>query len=166
LHVQQISHNCLLGEEAFQQVSQPLTVSGQRVPALRFTDPRVQALFSALVAFRLLPLGFANHELRVLLAPLLGFAPEQLTPGQMTYHLRRLRLHGLIQRIPNTHRYQVTDFGWRVAFFFTRTYARLIRPGLAQIVPAAPPMNNLLRLRFDQLDLAMKDYIAQANLTS
>jgi hypothetical protein len=165
LRVQQISHNCLLGEDAFQQVNQPQTVSGQRVPALRFTDPRVQALFSALVAFRLLPQGFANHELRVLLAPLLDFAPDQLSQGQMTYHLRRLRLHGLIQRIPQSHRYQVTDFGWRVAFFFTRTYARLIRPGLAQIVPQAPPTNNHLRLRFDQLDIAMKDWITQANLT-
>jgi hypothetical protein len=165
LHVQQISHNCLLGEDAFQQVNQPQTVSGQRVAALRFTDMRVQALFSALVAFRLLPQGFANHELRALLAPLLGLAPDQCTQGQMTYHLRRLRLHGLIQRIPHTHRYQVTDFGWRVAFFFTRTYARLIRPGLASIVPQAPPLNNLLRLRFDQLDRAMNACIAQANLT-
>lgn len=165
LHVQQISHNCLLGEDAFQQVNQPQLVSGQRVPALRFTDPGVQALFSALVAFRLLPQGFANHELRALLAPLLGLVPEQLTPGQMTYHLRRLRLHGLIERIPQTHRYQVTEFGWRVAFFFTRTYARLIRPGLAQIVPQTPPMNTMLRLRFNQLDVAMNDCIAQANLT-
>ena len=81
LHVQSLSHNCLLGEDAFQQVNQPQTVSGQRVAALRFTDPRVQALFSALVAFRFLPQGFANHELRVLLAPLLGLAPDQLTPG-------------------------------------------------------------------------------------
>ncbi len=165
LHVQALSHNCLLGEEAFQQVNQPQTVSGQRVAALRFTDPRVQALFSALVAFRLLPQGFANHELRVLLAPLLGLLPDQFTQGQMTYHLRRLRLHGLITRIPETHRYQVTEFGWRVALFFTRTYARLIRPGLAQIIPEAPPMDNRLRLRFDQLDLAMNACIAQANLT-
>ena len=121
------------------QIGQRLkNLPGQRVAAMRFTDPHVQALFSALVAFRLLPQGFANHELRVLLAPLLGLAPDQLTPGQMTYHLRRLRLHGLISRIPKTHRYQVTDFGWRVAFFFTRLYARVIRPGLAQIVPEAP----------------------------
>jgi hypothetical protein len=165
LHVQQVSHNCLLGEDAFQQVNQPQVVSGQRVAALRFTDPRVQALFSALVAFRLLPQGFANPELRVLLAPLLGLTPDQLTPGQMTYHLRRLRLHGLIQRIPNTHRYQVTDFGWRVAFFFTRTYARLLRPGLAAIVPQTPLLNNRLQLRFVQLERALNDSIAQAYLT-
>jgi len=49
-------------------------------------------------------------------------------------------LHGLIERWPHTHRYQVTEFGWRVALFFTRTYARVIRPGLAQIVPHAPPV--------------------------
>ena len=166
LHVQHISHNCLLGEDAFQQVNQPQRVAGQRVPALRFTDPRIQALFSALVAFRLLPQGFANHELRVLLAPLLGLTPDQLTPGQMTYHLRRLRWHGLIERIPQTHRYQVTDFGWRVAFFFTRLHARVIRPGMALILPQAPPVNHALRSRFDQLDLAMNNWFTQAHLTS
>ena len=165
LHVQQISHDCLLGEDAFQQVNQPQVVSGQRTPALRFTDPRVQALFHALIAFRLLPYGFANHELRELLAPLLGLAPDQLTPGQMTYHLRRLRLHGLIERIPRTHRYQVTDFGWRVALFFTRTYDRVIRPGLAHIIPHAIPVNNPLRRRFNQFDSAMDAWISQANLT-
>lgn len=108
----------------------------------------------------------AHHELRVLLAPLLGLASDQFTQGQMTYHLRRLRLHGLIERIPQTHRYQVTDFGWHVAFFFTRLYARVLRPGLAQIVPQTPPLNHRLRLRFDQLDLAINDWIAQANLTA
>ncbi|UCC54014.1 MAG: hypothetical protein JSV68_08585 [Anaerolineaceae bacterium] len=166
LHVQSLSHNCLLGEDAFQQVNQPQTVSGQRVAALRFTDPRVHALLSALVTFRFLPQGFANHEMRALLAPLLGLAPDQLTPGQMTYHLRRLRLHGLIERLPGTHRYQVTILGWRTAFFYTRTYSRVIRPGLAYIVPAVPSTNHVLQRYFDQLDTAMNDWFAQANLTS
>jgi len=164
LHVQALSHNCLLGEDAFQQVNQPQIIAGQRVAGLHFTDPRVHALFSALVAFRLLPQGFANHDLRVLLAPLLGLAPDQVTQGQMTYHLRRLRLHGLIQRIPATHRYQVTDFGWRVAFFFTRIYSRILRPGLAHIVPKALASDNLLQHRFNQTQMAINDWIAQAPL--
>lgn len=166
LRVQTLSHNCLLGEAAFQQVNQPQTVAGQRVAALRFTDPRVYALLSALVAFRLLPHGFTHPELRTRLAPLLGLLPDQLTSGQMTYHLRRLRLHGLVERQPNTHRYHVTDFGWRVALFFTRTYARVIRPGLAHIVPSAMPSDDTLARRFDQLERAMDDWIAQANLAA
>lgn len=80
LHVQHISHNCLLGKDAFQQVSQPQTVSGQRVPALRFSDPRVHALLSALVAFRLLPQGFANHELRGAARSPPGLRPRSIDP--------------------------------------------------------------------------------------
>src|SRR5512147_1654267 len=151
LHVQTLSHDCHLGEDAFQQVNQPREVAGQRVAALRFTDPRVQALPRAVVAVRFLPEGFTKPDLRALLAPHLGLLPDQLTSGQMTYHLRRLRLHGLIERQPNTYRYQVTEFGWRVALFFTRIHARVIRPGLAHIVPAAVPMNHVLRRQFDQL---------------
>lgn len=166
LRVQTLSHDGLLGEAAFQQVNQPQTVTGQRVSALRFTDSRVQALLSALIVFRLLPHGFTQPELRALLAPLLGLAPDHLTSGQMTYHLRRLRLHGLIQRLPNTHRYQVTDFGWRVALFFTRTYVRVIRPGLARIVPDAPQLDDSLAHRFAQVETAMDDWIAQAHVTA
>ena len=54
----------------------------------------------------------------------------------MTYDLRRLRLHGMIERIPKTHRYRVTDFGFRAALFFTRTHARLYRPGFAEVWPS------------------------------
>jgi hypothetical protein len=165
LHVQTLSHDCLLGEDAFQQVNQPQTISGQHVAALRFTDPRVQALLSALLAFRLRPYGFAHHQLRAWLAPLLGLDPDHFTQGQLSYHLRRLRLPGLLERIPATHRYQVTEFGWRVAVFVTRVYSRIIRPGLAQVVPNAPALDGLLQRQFNQIERAMKVWLAEANLT-
>ena len=69
----------------------------------------MQALLAALCVFRLLPDGFTNRDLRTHLAPLLGLTPEAMTSGQITYDLRRLRIHGLIQRIPHSFRYQVTS---------------------------------------------------------
>jgi hypothetical protein len=155
LDVQRISQDCALGEDAFRRVNEPVTVEGQRASALRFADRAVQALLSALLVFRLLPRGFSNRDLRDHWAPLLGKAPEALTSGQMTYHLRRLRLHGLIERIPRTHRYRMTDSGWRTALFCTRTYNRILRPGLAQVVPEAALDDPVLRQRFDQLDAAI-----------
>jgi hypothetical protein len=155
LDVQRVSHDCQLGAEAFAQITQPITVDGQRAAALRFEQERVQALLSALVVFSLLPTGFSNRDLREHLAPLLGLAPSQLPPGRMTYDLRRLRLHGLIERLPRTHRYHLTPDGRRAALFFTRTYARLFRSGLAQVMPAAAPANSPLRAAFDQLDRAI-----------
>jgi hypothetical protein len=152
LDVQRVSHDSTIGEAAFQRVTHPVEVDGQRAPALRFEQARVQALFSVLVLFCLLPEGFTNRDLRPLLASLLGFAPSALTPGRMSYDLRRLRLHGLIARLPGTHRYRPTAEGLRIALFFTRTYARLFRPGLAQIIPDGPGVSSPLRAAFDHLD--------------
>lgn len=151
LNVQTISHDCSIGEEAFEKVVRPIQVEGQRASALPFGDARVQALLSVLVLFSLQPRGFTNQEVRVLLAQLLGLDPAHYPAGRMTYDLRRLRLHGLIQRIPKSHRYDLTPAGLRIAIFFTRTYARLLRPKLAEVMPAAPPGDSSLRAAFDRL---------------
>ena len=151
LDVQRISHDCWIGEDSFQSITHPLLVDGQRAPALRFGDPRVVALLSALLFFRLLPRGFSNRDLRQQLAPLLGLAPEQMTQGRMTYDLRRLRLHGLIERIPHTRRYQLTTLGATASVFLTRAYARLLRPGLAQAL-APPNPGSRLQAAFRAID--------------
>ncbi len=166
LHVQHVSHDCAIGEAAFARVQRPQVIADQRVPALRFTDPRVQALLSALVLFRLLPHGFAAGEFRQHLAPLLGLTPAALTPGRLTYDLRRLRQHGFIQRIPKSHRYQVTPAGLRLALFLTRTYARLLRPGLACLMPEIPADSGPLRAAFDRLEREVDAWCAQAKLAA
>lgn len=51
----------------------------------------------------------------------------------MTYGLRRLRLHGLITRIPHTHRYQVTDTGLSTARFLSVIHDRLLPTGLCHL---------------------------------
>ena len=99
----------------------PAEVDGQRSTALRFDDKRVQALYAVLVVFSLQLRGFTHSEMRALLAQLLGFDPANYPAGKLTYHLRRLRLHGIIKRIPHSHRYQLTADGIRIALFFSRT---------------------------------------------
>jgi hypothetical protein len=103
-------------------------------------DPRVQALLAALCVFRLLPRGFADRDLRPILAQLLGVPAESITPGKMTYDLRRLRQHGLIERIPHSFRYQVTSTGLAHALFLTRLHDRFLRTGLASL--AGPATGN------------------------
>jgi hypothetical protein len=159
LHVETIRHDCAIGEDAFRQVNEPVVVNGQRASAWRFADVAVQALLSALLVFRLLPRGFSNRELRDPWAPLLGKTAQDITPGQMTYHLRRLRLHGWMERIPQTHRYRVTDQGWRTALFCTRCDNRILRPGLAHVLPDEAAATPELRRRFEQLEAAIDDWI-------
>ena len=166
LDVQRISHDCALGDTAFQQLQKPGRARGQRVPALRFGDPRVQALLSTLVVFRLLPDGFSNREMREHLAPLLDLQSPKVTSGRVGYDLRRLRLHGLIQRIPKTHRYRPTPLGFRTALFFTRAYARILRPGLATIAPNAIAYDPRLRAAFEKVETAIDALCAAEKLAS
>src|SRR4051812_43045590 len=161
LDVRQISQDCAIGEDASRGVNGPIEVEGQRASGLRFADASVQALFSALLVFRLLARGFSNRDLRDCWAPLLGKAPGDMTAGQMTYHLRRLRLHGLIERIAGTHRYRVTRQGSRTLLFCTRTYNRLLRPGLAQIVPEEVLDDSVLRRGFDAFDQMLDRWIEE-----
>ena len=166
LDVQRTSCEPWTGDEAFAAMVAPVIVDGRRLAAgLRFDDPRVQALLSTLLVFRLLPTGFANRDLRELLAPLLGLDPGTLTPGSMTYNLRRLRQHGLIDRIPGTHRYRVTDLGLRLALLCTRTY-RLLRPALSDALGPSPPAPTKLRHAVDALHRAFDDLAQRSRLAA
>ena len=166
LDVQRLSQDCTIGEVTVERVHQPVIVQGQRAPALRFLDPRVLALFMALVVFRLLPHGFRAQDLRQHVAPLLGKAPRELSLGQLTYDLRRLRLHGLIERLPQQHRYRVTDMGLRVAAFVPRLWARTLRPGLATVMPDTAPNDSALRRAFERLEDAMDDWCAEPKVAA
>jgi hypothetical protein len=55
----------------------------------------------------------------------------------MTYDLRRLRQHGLIERVPHAFRYQVTDAGLAHAQFLTRLHDKFLRTGLAELASPA-----------------------------
>jgi hypothetical protein len=166
LETQRITHDCILAEEIFQQLNRPHIVNDQRASALRFADPMVQAIWNALLLFDLLPAGFSNRDLRTNLAALCGQPVNQFTQGRMTYQLRRLRLHGLIERIPKTHRYRLTSFGFRVAVFCTRTYARILRPGLGRVLPATSSLQCPLRRSFDKLEQEVNSWVAQAKLAA
>ena len=123
------------------------------------------ALLSLLAVFRLSVRGFTNRELRAMLAPLLGLPPGTMTAGQATYDLRRLRVHGLITRIPHTNRYAVTDDGLRAAIVITQTRTRLLGPALAA---TSDPLTGIpqLRRKLDQLQNLLDDYARREGLAA
>jgi hypothetical protein len=148
LHAQTISHDPIIGDTVFTDITQPAVIDGQRVPGLRFGDTRVHALLAAMAISRSGPAGFSNRDLRHQVTQLLG-RPDPITPGAMTYDLRRLRVHGLIERLPHTNRYRPTPLGWRTAWFYTHAYNRYLRTATADI--ADPASTRALRQALDDL---------------
>ena len=123
------------------------------------------ALLSLLTVFRLSVRGFTNRDLRSHLAPLLGLLPGAMTAGQATYDLRRLRTHGLIERIPHTNRYLPTEDGLRAAIVLTQTHTRLLSPALAA---ATDPLADFPRSTPNtrQRPTALDDYAKRQGLAA
>ena len=159
LEAERAGQGTVLASPAFERVAHPsVDAEGRRTPALRFGDPRVMALAGALCQTLLAATGFTNKNLRVLIAGLLG---STYTPGQMTYDLRRLRLNGLIRRLPHTNRYILTADGIRIAVFYTKVYNRLLVPLTAANQPQAPPE---LRAALAAITRHVDDYANRARL--
>ena len=167
LDVQRISHDPADGAAALTALTSPvISPAGTRTAGMPLTSPRVQALLAALCVFRLLPHGFTHRDLRTHLAPLLGLEPGAMTSGQLTYDLRRLRIHGLIERIPHSFRYQVTLVGMHQARFLTRLTQRLLIPGLAELTDPSPPAPSRLRAAARAYDAAIDELTRQALLAA
>lgn len=162
LHVESLSHDCLIGEDRLHTVTSPVLVDDQRVAGLRFGDPRVHALMHALCLFALAPTGFRHRELRDHVAQLQGRDPATYRAGAMTYDLRRLRLHGLIERVPRRHRYRITPTGAQVAMFYARLYTRALRPACS----LQPTGSARAQRAFDRLDAALATFLEEVKLAA
>jgi hypothetical protein len=161
LSMERAGQGCAIGSALFERIHQPYIREGQRTGALRFGDPRAMALTGALSCFVHAVAGFTNKSLRGLVAGLLG---QDYSTNQMTYDLRRLRLHGLIERIPHTNTYTLTPDGIRVAVFYTKVHNRLLRPLIA--APDQPPAPLELRRALTTIDRVIADYVDNARLAA
>jgi hypothetical protein len=142
------------------QVTRPtVTDDGQHAPALRFGDDRVMAVLSATVRFTHLIAGFDNRALTRQVASLLD---QPYTSRQATYDLRRLRRKQLIERLPGTHRYQLTETGRAIAVLFTKAHRRVLTPALATLDPTLPAdlaKRSPLATAWRNLDRALDTFI-------
>jgi hypothetical protein len=160
LMIERAGQGCAIGSALFERIHQPYAREGQRTGAFRFGDVRAMALAGALCCVVHAVTGFTNQSLRGLVAGLLG---SSYSTHQMTYDLRRLRLHGLVQRVPHTHTYVLTPDGQRVAAFYTKLDRRLLHPLLDADKPPAPPE---LRRALAVIDKNINEYVINARLGS
>jgi len=75
LDTERVGQGCVLASPAFERIARPtLPEDGSRAPALRFGDPRVQALAGTRCTSVLAVTGITNKSLRALVTRLLGGA--------------------------------------------------------------------------------------------
>jgi hypothetical protein len=167
LTIERVAQNCAIASRTVEKIVLPTNDDGQRAPALRWGDPRTVALFAALCGFITTPAGFTNRMLRDRVRALHDADSNGYGQTRMTYDLRRLRLKGLILRVPKSHRYQLTPLGRRVAIFMSKTFTRIVRPVLHRVDPVLPTnANDPLRRAWTNCERAIDQAIADARIAA
>jgi hypothetical protein len=160
LDTERVGQGCVLASPAFERIAHPTrTREGRRAPALRFGDPRVQALAGALSVSLLAVTGITNQSQRALMTGLLG---QPYPTSRASYDLTRLRRNGLITRVEGRNLYRLTDDGIAFAIFYTKVHNRLLRPLMASAPPTPPPLRAALRT----IDQHINTRFAEARLPS
>jgi hypothetical protein len=101
-------------EERLGRVTAPAIWHGKRVRALQPFAAADMALLEAVSRGEFTINGLRNRDLRVVLygdESGATLAEVRRRAGRTTRQLRLLRAHGLLQKVPHTHRYQVTAQG-------------------------------------------------------
>lgn len=99
--------------ELVSQLCRPVEWGGRRSRALNPYSPDDLALLEAINRGEFAVNGFRNRDLRPYLFPKGEPSAEDLRrqSSAITRKLRLLRAHGLIQKVPKTHRYVLSDRG-------------------------------------------------------
>jgi len=159
VEAERVGQGSVLASPAFERIAHPSVEDGRRAPALRFGDPRVQALAGALAHTLSAAVGITNRSLRAQMPALLDGG--RYTTSQASYDLTRLRVKGLIERLPGRNVYHLTPAGQRFAVFYTKLHNRLLRPLMAADRPPAPlPLRQALRV----IDRHIDDYLDLAGV--
>jgi hypothetical protein len=111
--------------DIFDAVSRHTTYCGRRVRALRLGDLSDIALLQAICRGEFATSGFRNRDLRAILFPQGPNASDsevRRLSARVSRLLRILRAHGVIKKIPKSHRYRLTSAGnlLTTALFATR----------------------------------------------
>lgn len=100
-------------EQLVKDVCRPVQWKGGRVRALNPLAKEDAALLAAVNRGEFLLHGFRNRDLVPLLysSGRVSTQERRRRASRVTRKLRMLRAHGLIKKIPHTHRYQLTEHG-------------------------------------------------------
>src|SRR6266516_1969514 len=127
----------ILANPVIERIARPTSdEAGRRIPAMRFGDPRVQALAGALTVWDFAVSGITNQRLRAWMTGLRG-VPYSM--NQASYDLARLRRNGLIERIARTNTYRLTPDGLTFALVYSRVHDQVLYPLTAHDQPIAAP---------------------------
>ena len=128
--------------------------NGKRVPGRKLDHPRQLALRHALVRFSHIAAQntFTTPEIYADTRAALEVSPNDYSLASLRYDLSKLRVKGLVERVPRSRRYRWLRDGYSVCLVFLKLFERVYAPLTAGLLSPVSAHSKLQRQKRSQLD--------------
>jgi hypothetical protein len=109
----------------FQRLAQPVTIGKTKIAGIKIHDTRMLRLMEVLLHGGTQLSGWRSVDIHQAVLTAFDRSPNAYTLTQLRYDLRKLKAHGLLQRVGRSYCYRLTDKGTKAALMFTLFHKRV-----------------------------------------
>jgi hypothetical protein len=112
----------------FQRIALPVTVGLTKIAGIKIHDTRMMRLMEVLLHGGTQLNGWRSADIHQAILAAFGLSAGTYTLTQLRYDLRKLKAHGLLERIGRAYSYRLTDKGVKAALVFILFHKRVCGP--------------------------------------
>lgn len=112
----------------FQRLASPISVGQTRIPGIKIHDTRIMRLLEVLLHAGPQLAGWRTVKIHAAVLAAFGLTPDGYSVTQLRYDLRKLKAHGLLERLGRSYTYRLTEKGIRVGALFILFHQRICGP--------------------------------------
>jgi hypothetical protein len=112
----------------FQKIALPVMSGQTKIPGIKIYDTRIMRLMEVLLHGGVQLNGWRSADIHQAILTTFGLSSGAYTLTQLRYDLRKLKAHGLLERIGRGYLYRLTDKGVKVALMFVLFHKRVCGP--------------------------------------
>jgi len=112
----------------FQRMALPIMAGKTKIAGIKIHDTRMMRLMEALLHGGTQLNGWRSTDIHQAILTNFGLSATTYTLSQLRYDLRKLKAHGLLERIGRAYSYRLTDRGVKAALMFILFHKRVCGP--------------------------------------
>jgi hypothetical protein len=147
----------------FQRLALPVSSGKSKIPGIKIQDTRMIRLMEVLLHGGPQLAGWRTVQIWQALQAAFSLSPQDYTLNQLRYDLRKMKGHGLLERVGKHYAYRLTEKGARVAAMFVLFHKRICGPLANSLFHHRPtrssPPPAKIETAYHKADAAMQDLI-------
>ncbi len=112
----------------FQRLALPIAAGRTTIPGIKIHDTRLMRLLEVLLHGGPQLGGWRTAQIHAAILTAFGLTAERYSLTQLRYDVRKLKAHGLLERIGRTYAYRLTEKGIRIGAMFILFHKRVCGP--------------------------------------